>query len=68
MYIKAFPIFTNGAQFSKCKNELIAHGFIEEIENGRTSRTKNVYAFSEKWKDWKPGDDFRPAHMKKKGQ
>lgn len=64
MYTKVYPLFKNGEQFNKYCHELIAHGFIEEVENGRTTRTKNIYQFSAKWKEWKYGQDYRSVAMK----
>ena len=48
-----YELFKNGEQFAKAKNELITKGFIEEIENGKITRTKTIYRFSEKWKEFK---------------
>ena len=59
MYTKIYPIFSNGEQFAKYSHELIKNGFIEEIENGKNTRTKSIYKFSDKWQSWKPGEDFR---------
>lgn len=41
---------TSGARYIK---ELIAAGFIEIAESGRTTRTPNRYCFSFQWKDEK---------------
>lgn len=30
------------------------HGFIEKVSSGRNRHAKNVYRFSEHWKEWKP--------------
>lgn len=32
---------------------LVDHGFIETISNGKESKQKSIYKFSEKWKFWK---------------
>jgi len=39
--------------FRKMKKELITYGFIEEVENGKFTRTENKYKFIGKWKDTK---------------
>ena len=36
--------------FKNKKRELIEYGFIEEIANGRFTRTNNKYKFTGKWK------------------
>lgn len=63
MYTKTYNLFSNGEQFAKYCHELIKNGFIEEVENNKTTRNKNIYKFSDKWNAWKPGDDFRPIYM-----
>lgn len=50
LYMEKYGLYKNGAQFTRDKNQLIQYGFIEEIENGHTTRTKNIYRFSDKWK------------------
>lgn len=65
MYTKTYPLFKNGEQFTKYCHELIKNGFIEEIENGHTTRTKSIYRFSDKWQAWTPGTDYRPIAMQK---
>lgn len=65
MYTKVYPLFKNGEQFTKHCHELIRNGFIEEIENGHTTRTKNIYRFSDKWQAWTPETDYRPIAMQK---
>ena len=48
---KTYQLYTNVNQFYKDKKMLIDNGFIETVENGRNTRTKNVYRFSSKWRD-----------------
>lgn len=36
--------------FGKAKEELIAKGFIDEIQNNKNLRKANIYAFSDRWK------------------
>ena len=42
---------TTKATFETSKNELIKYGFIEEVANGKNTRTANIYEFSSRWKD-----------------
>ena len=53
--------------FKKKKAELIEHGFIEEIANGKFTREKNKYKFVGKWKYVKlPAKEKRVTHFCKK--
>lgn len=53
MACKVFPLYKNPNSFRKDINELITQGFIDCTEHGNTTRTKNIYAFSDRWKDTK---------------
>ena len=53
MYTKTYPIYKTGAQFRRDRDQLIEYGFIEMVECGRFTRTKNVYRFSAKWQEIK---------------
>lgn len=53
MYTTVYPIYKNGAQFRRDRDQLIRYGFIEIVECGRTTRTKNIYRFSAKWQELK---------------
>lgn len=46
-----YNIYADGGQtrFKADMNKLIENGFIELVENGRTSRTKSIYKFSNLW-------------------
>lgn len=68
MYTKTYPLYKNGEQFQRDINQLVKNGFIEITENGKSSRTKNIYKFSGNWKHWNYGDDFRPLAMQKKDE
>lgn len=46
---ETYKLYTNHAQFEKDRNMLVEHGFIEYIENGKNTRTKSIYRFSDKW-------------------
>ncbi len=46
---KTYGLYTNYKQFQNDKNMLITNGFIELIENGKNTRTKSIYRFSDKW-------------------
>ena len=50
-WCKAFNLYKEGnqAMFYKDMDALISNGFIELVECGKTSRTKNIYKFSNKW-------------------
>ena len=59
-------IMTNET-FKKKKLELINLGFIEEIQNGKNTRTKNVYEFIDTWKTIKNlNKEKRKTHFNKK--
>ena len=49
MASKTYPIYTNKKQFYKDRDMLIEHGLIEYVENGKNTRTKSIYRFSDKW-------------------
>lgn len=53
MYSKVYPIYKSGAQFRRDRDQLIEYGFIEMVECGRFTRTKNIYKFSAKWQEIK---------------
>lgn len=53
MYTKIYPLYKTGAQFRRDRDQLIEYGFIEIVECGKTTRTKNIYKFSAKWQDYK---------------
>jgi len=44
----------NREGFHRSMDALIEKGFVELIQSGKTNRTKNIYALSSKWQDWKP--------------
>ncbi len=54
MASKINNLYTNKNQFYKDRNMLIEHGLIEYIENGKNTRTKSIYRFSDKWQTWEP--------------
>lgn len=41
--------FSNPNQFGKWRDELVEHGFIDLVECGRWTRTKSIYALSDRW-------------------
>lgn len=57
MYIKGnangYELYANGKQFQRDLKQLIDNGFIELVENGWNTRTKNIYKFSGKWQQYK---------------
>lgn len=46
---KTYKLYTNYQRFENDRNMLIEYGFIELIENGKNTRTKSIYRFSDKW-------------------
>ena len=53
MATKVYPLYTNMSQFRKERDLLIEYGFIEYVENGKNTRTKSIYRFSDKWQSIK---------------
>ena len=51
LFLKTYQLYTNVNQFYKDKKLLIDNGFIETVENGKTTRTKSIYRFSSKWRE-----------------
>lgn len=49
-----YNLYKTGAQFRRDRDELLNGGFIEIVENGKTTRTKNIYKFSDRWKGKPP--------------
>lgn len=54
-WCKLYKIYADGGQerFKKDMQALIDNGFIELVENGKPNRTKNIYCYSNKWRDKK---------------
>lgn len=48
----SYGLYKNGAQFQRDLKQLVKHGFIEIVECGKTTRTKNIYKFSAKWQQY----------------
>lgn len=40
-------------EFYKDIHTLVEHGFIEIISNGKYTKTKSIYKYSDKWQSWK---------------
>lgn len=51
MWKETYKLYTNEKSFYTDRNALVEKGFITVAECGRTTRTKNIYSFSDKWKD-----------------
>lgn len=47
-----YKIHTNGERLRADIDALIEKGFIEEIENNKNLRQKNIYKYSDKWKTY----------------
>lgn len=50
-WCKLYHLYKDGNQngFIRDMRALMENGFIEVVENGRTTRTKSIYKFSDKW-------------------
>lgn len=48
-YTKTYKLYKNQTQFYQDRDLLIKYGFIDQIESGRTTRTKNIYQYSDRW-------------------
>lgn len=46
-----YELYTNLRQFYKDMNLLIEYGFIDIVESGKFSKTKNIYKFSNRWQN-----------------
>ncbi len=46
-----YGIYSNKLQFYKDMLQLVQAGFIDIIENGKVTRSKNVYIFSTRWRE-----------------
>lgn len=53
MVTQVYGLYTNMSQFRKDRDLLIEYGFIEYVENGKNTRTKSIYRFSNKWQQYK---------------
>lgn len=56
--VSAYQLYTEKghSRFYKDMKALEEHGFIEKVKSGQNSRDKNVYKFSEKWRNWEEED------------
>ena len=45
-----YGLYTNKKAFYDDIKSLIENGFIEVVENGKTTRTRSIYRYSDKWK------------------
>ena len=52
-WCEIYHIYSKGGQrhFYADMKALVDNGFIKVVENGKTSRTKNIYEYSDKWKE-----------------
>ena len=53
MATKTYGLYTNMAQFRKDRDMLVQYGFIDEIEKGKNTRTKSIYRFSDRLKEYR---------------
>ena len=49
-----YKVHTNGERLRADIDALIEKGFIEEVENNKNLRQKNIYKYSDKWRTYKP--------------
>ena len=52
MWKTTYKLYTNNKSFYEDRDALIERGFIEIVETGKITRTKNIYKFSDSWTDW----------------
>lgn len=57
MYINTYKLYKTWSQFDRDCKQLIEWGFIRVVENGHTTRTKNVYQFSAEWQNKRKGNN-----------
>lgn len=43
---------SNKAQFYSDIGELVSHGFIEVVSNGKKTKSRTIYKYSSAWKTW----------------
>lgn len=55
LWMKKYELYNEGnrAGFYKDMDVLISHGFIECVENGKSTFSKSVYKYSNRWPEWK---------------
>ena len=60
LYVKTYRLYAenNKRGFFRDIKALISHGFISVYRSGKTTRTKNIYSYSSRWKEWQPGKDY----------
>lgn len=46
---KTYKLYTNYQRFENDRDMLIKYGFIDLVENGKNTRTKSIYRFSDRW-------------------
>lgn len=51
-YMKKYE--KNSSRLYRDIKVLEEHGFIETVFSGKSSKSKSVYKYSDKWKEWKP--------------
>jgi hypothetical protein len=52
-WCEIYHLYSDSGQrhFYKDMKSLVDNGFIKVVESGKTSRTKNIYEFSDKWRE-----------------
>lgn len=60
LYVNQYRLYANSnlRGFFRDMKALISHGFISVYRSGKNTRTKNIYAYSDKWKAWQQGADY----------
>lgn len=67
--VSAYHLYTEKghSRFYKDMKVLEEHGFFEKVKSGQNSRDKNVYKFSEKWRNWE-GEDKNNVSVRHIGE
>ena len=50
LWKRKYKLFSNNSSFYKARDMLVKYGFIEIVVNGRYTKTRSIYKFSDKWK------------------
>ena len=48
---ESYGLYKNGKQFKRDIDQLVKYGFIDVVEDNHTTRKKNIYSFSYRWKE-----------------
>lgn len=51
-----YKITSSASTFNKCMEELIMHGFVDCVFQGKIAKVKNVYRLSDRWQQYENED------------